>query len=116
MGIAIYFLGLFAPLPLLTLTWLRLRSCAKSKYITVIAILASGSYAYLMAALISKRVLLGADYSSRLFTTVAVNTFATLALSVLAFFRKSPIRPLLVFSSLTTSFAWFLVWAINTIV
>jgi hypothetical protein len=79
--------------------------------ITVIAILASASYVYFMAAFISKRMLLGADYSSRLFTTVEVNTFATLALSVLAFFRRSPVRPLLVSSIVTTSFAWFLVWA-----
>src|SRR5215469_5679247 len=96
--------------------WRRLRSCPTSKYITGIAILASASYGYLIAALILRTAPLGPDYSSRLFMTIELNTFATLALSVLALFRKSAVRLLLVSGSLTTSFAWFVVWAINAAV
>ncbi len=81
-----------------------------------IAALAALSYGYLLAALFYKSALLGADYSERLFITVQVSTAFTFVLLILALVRKSPVRSLLACTTLTISWAWFLVWAINTTV
>jgi hypothetical protein len=111
-----FYSALFSPALVLMFLWRKLRLFQRSKYGIAIAGLASVSYGYLLAALMYKSVLLGPDYSARLFLTVEVNTAATLALSVMAVVRRSPVRTLLTCSTLMISFAWFFVWAINTTV
>ncbi len=114
-GVALCRLAFFAPLLLLPVMWLKLRARPKGKYIMGIAVLASVSYGFLMAVLTSKSVLLGPEYSSRLFITAGVNAFANLALSVVALVRKSPVRILLASTSLIISVDWFYVLLINAI-
>lgn len=111
-----FYSALFSPLLLLTFLWRKFRLFQRSKYGISIAALASISYGYLLAAVMYKSILLGPDYSGRLFLTVEVNTAATLTLAAMAILRRSPVRKLLACSALMISFAWFFVWAINTTV
>ena len=113
---AVFYLSLFSPLLLLTLTWHRLLSQQHGKYSLTITVLASLSYGYLLAALLFKPILLGADYSDRLFITVQANTGFTFVLFLIAVFRKSPSRSLLACSVFILSVAWFLLWVVNAAV
>jgi hypothetical protein len=81
-----------------------------------VATLVSLSYGYLIAAMHFRSTLLGGDYSHRLFATVELNTALTFGLFLIGVVRRSSSRLLLACTSLTTSMAWFLVWAVNSAV
>ena len=112
----IFYLFLFGPLVLLPLTWLKHCRNGQSGFSSAILWLTSISYGYLLTAMWFKAALLGTDYSDRLFATVQAGTALTFVFFLLAAFRKSAHRLLLMASALTVCLAWFLVWAINTAV
>jgi len=107
---------LFSRLLLLPLTWRKLRPFTENRYAVVIVAATSFSYSYLIAALLARRMMLGPDYSERLFLTVQAHTAFDFGLFVFAILRKSSARKLLACSSLVVSVAWLFVWAINTAV
>ncbi len=112
----VFYLFLFGPLLLLPLTWLKRSRNPQSRFSSAILVLTSISYGYLLLAIPFKAVLLGTDYSDRLFATVNVGTALTFALFCLTAFGKTPTRRLLMASTFAVSVAWFLVGAINTAV
>jgi hypothetical protein len=112
MLLAVIYLLLFSPLLLLVFVWRGLMSGRKTWFVVVMAGLVSLCYGYLLSALLFKTVILGPDYSDRLFLTAQFNTGFALVLFVLAILRRSPERGLLACTALTVS-TWFCV-AINT--
>jgi len=113
---AVFYFLLFTPSVMLGFVWHKLFSLHGNKVGVAIAALASVSYVYLVAALLFRSMLLGQDYSNRLFITVEANAALAFCLSILAGVRKSPVRVLLACTAFTISLAWFLVWAVNAAV
>lgn len=114
----IYFLSLFGPVLLLLVGWWKHYSRKIPLPIPsfVVLLLTSISYAYLLLALVLKAVLLGPDYSDRLFLTVQTGAALNFLLSIATIFIETSILLLLIATSFTVGLAWFLVWAINTAV
>jgi len=110
------YLLLFGPLLLLALVWRGLLSGRKTRFALAIAGSVSLCYGYLLAAFLFKAVVLGPDYSDRLFLTAQLNTGFAFVLFVVAILRKSPGRGQLACAALAVSIAWFYVLAINTAV
>jgi hypothetical protein len=113
---AVFYFALFSPVILLAVLWHRLLSGQRGKFGVVVAVLASLSYGYLVAALLFRSRLLGSDYGGRLFITVETNTAVAFCLAILAGTRKSPVRVLLACSAFIISACWFLLWVINAAV
>ena len=59
--VVVYYLSLVGPLLLLTFLWRKLLSRETSKYTLTIALSATISYLYLLAALTNKSTVLGPD-------------------------------------------------------
>jgi len=80
----VFYLSFLSPVILLSIVWVSLLLRQKSKFAVAIAALASSSYGYLMAALVFRSILLGEDYSQRLFITIYTNAGVAFCLFVLA--------------------------------
>jgi hypothetical protein len=107
--------SLFGPLLLLALVWRKLLRQTTNSAVAITA-LATLNYGYLMASLLLRSTFLGQDYSDRLFITIEINTVLAFGLFVFAVIVKSPVRPLLAFTTFVICLAWFLVWVVNAAV
>jgi hypothetical protein len=100
---------LILPLLLLAISWTRSnRRPIEFSILTISAVL------FLSAAVRGvKMILLGSDYSNRLFTTIGVNLLVALVLGIYLGVKH---RPLAALAAGILALGWFLMWAINAAV
>jgi hypothetical protein len=97
------------PLPLLLIAWSR-----RDRRPTELSVLTLSAVLLNVAAIrVVKLTLLGADYSSRLYTTIAVNLIIAIILAITLGIKR---RWIATAAALILAFAWLLVGAVNSVV
>jgi hypothetical protein len=100
---------LILPLSLLAIEWNKSR-----KQAIVLSILSLSAVLYGTAFVRGlKLILLGTDYSNRLFTTIIANLLIAIALGI---YMKIKRRRFAAIAAVILAFGWFVLWGINTAV
>jgi hypothetical protein len=107
--IYVLYATLLLPLPLLAIAWSRTnRKPIEFSILTLSAAL------FVSAAVRGlKLILLGNDYSTRLFTTIGINLLMALALGIYLGVKR---RPFAALAGGILAVGWLVVWAINSAV